>query len=209
MRERSPYGACIVHSGRSLEEWAQQPPRPPRVRPARCPRCGRSARGEVGLRIVSHGTRTRRVVGALTPDGEPVVLSVEVARFRCSVDGCGAVLLVVPRGLAPRHHYAAATIGLSLCLWGMGVTGPTAARSRLCPGAARPCRRWAQPGRWVARAAASGRLFRLAVRLDPVPPGRSGRALARAVASQLAGWSEPQSRSSPEAAVVSGAERCA
>lgn len=36
-------------------------------------------------------------------------------RYRCT--SCGAVVLVVPRGVAPRKHYGYAAIAMALALW--------------------------------------------------------------------------------------------
>jgi hypothetical protein len=47
-------------------------------------------------------------------DGTPTTLVLVCRRYRCI--RCGAVLLVVPRGIAPRKHYGFAAIAMALAL---------------------------------------------------------------------------------------------
>lgn len=51
-------------------------------------------------------------------------------RYRCTT--CGAVLLVVPRGVAPRRHYGYAAIALALALWVVVGEPVREVRRRVC-----------------------------------------------------------------------------
>jgi hypothetical protein len=74
-------------------------------------------------------------------------------RYRCV--GCGAVVTVVPRGVARRRHYGHAAIAFALALWALAGQPAAAVRRRVCAwpvaGAAatgwRTVRRWADAAR--------------------------------------------------------------
>ena len=51
-------------------------------------------------------------------------------RYRCV--GCGAVSLVVPRGVAPRKHYGYAAIAMALTLWLLVGEPVREVRRRVC-----------------------------------------------------------------------------
>jgi hypothetical protein len=51
-------------------------------------------------------------------------------RYRCT--SCGAVLLVVPRGVAPRKHYGYAAIAMALTLWLLVRETVREVRRRVC-----------------------------------------------------------------------------
>lgn len=51
-------------------------------------------------------------------------------RYRCTA--CDAVLLVVPRGVAPRKHYGFAAIAMALALWLVEEAPVREVRRRLC-----------------------------------------------------------------------------
>lgn len=51
-------------------------------------------------------------------------------RYRCTT--CGAVLLVVPRGVAPRKHYGFAAIAMALALWLLMGEPVREVRRRIC-----------------------------------------------------------------------------
>lgn len=85
------------------------------VRPTRCPGC-RAAGRPVGaaLGIVGHGTRERQLRGRIEGAEASGLVVLRVRRFRCLP--CGAVITVVPRGVARRRHFGAGTIGLAIAL---------------------------------------------------------------------------------------------
>jgi hypothetical protein len=51
-------------------------------------------------------------------------------RYRCTT--CGALLLVVPRGVAPRKHYGFAAIAMALALWLLVGVPVREVRHRVC-----------------------------------------------------------------------------
>ena len=108
----------VVHSDLDVKFWMEGPPPTARVRPATCPGCGVAARPlGARLHVVGHGVRERQVRGPLHAGGPPGLVVVRVRRFRCRV--CGAVITVLPRGVAPRRHF------------GLGLSGaPRGARGR-------------------------------------------------------------------------------
>ena len=107
----------IIQSGIDVKFWAQVPPSCSAVRPASCPGCGAASR-EPGksLRVVGHGLRGRDVEGPEEPEAGPASRTVLARRYRCL--GCGAVLVVVPRGVARTLRYTLDAIGYALALWG-------------------------------------------------------------------------------------------
>jgi len=162
-------------------------------------KCGQAARIDgKRLRIVAHGHRLRSVRRQVGEDGGDLA-SVVALRFRCAVEGCGAVMLVVPRDILPAMRYSAAAIATAFCLWGRGGRN-SAARLRHRPAttddtALSP---WRHARRWLALATTGG-LFALGQRLDPASPA-TDRALR--VAGQLAGSAPPHARAGPFAAQV-------
>lgn len=107
----------IIQSAIDVKFWAQVPPSCSAVRPASCPGCGAASR-EPGksLRVVGHGLRGREVEGPDEPEAAPASRAVLARRYRCL--GCGAVLVVVPRGVARGIQYTLDAIGYALALWG-------------------------------------------------------------------------------------------
>ncbi|HLV64713.1 MAG TPA: hypothetical protein VKY73_02840, partial [Polyangiaceae bacterium] len=107
----------VVHSDLDVKFWMEAPPPTARVRPATCPECGGAAR-PLGARLhgVGRGVRERRVRGPLRAGGPGGLVVVRVRRFRCRV--CGAVITVLPRGVAPRRHFGAGAMGLAIALVG-------------------------------------------------------------------------------------------
>src|SRR5690606_1493296 len=97
----------------------EAPPPTARVRPAKCPGCGVAARPlGARLHVVGHGVRERQVRGPLRAGRPPGLVVVRVRRFRCRV--CGAVITVLPRGVAPRRHFGAGAIGLAIAWFADG-----------------------------------------------------------------------------------------
>ena len=64
-----------------------------------------------------HGIRMRLVRGPLRPDGRPEEVEILVRRYRCQ--RCGAVLVVMPRGVLRSRMFSANAIGLALALWAL------------------------------------------------------------------------------------------
>lgn len=103
-----------------IKQWVDRPPSVEEVRPAVDPVCGAASRPVGGrLGIHGHGLRRRLCHGPAAP-GEPSVWRwVLCRRYQCQ--GCGAMLLVVPCGVAPRKHYALSAIAFAVAL--LGVAG--------------------------------------------------------------------------------------
>lgn len=186
---KAAYASCVVRCEPDVESWTDTPPLLDRVRPRCCVKCGSSAWLGSKRRIVSHGRRLRRVLRWSSSSGAQPIW-VTALRFRCTVEGCGAVMLVVPRDVAPGRHYSAPAIGMAVCLWAYG-SRPAHGRAERPARPSSPAHRaWAQPRRWVGAATAGG-LFTLGLRLEPGEPAK-GRALS--LASQLAGAALPDGR---------------
>ncbi|HEY4180213.1 MAG TPA: DUF6431 domain-containing protein, partial [Kofleriaceae bacterium] len=84
------------------------------ARPSACV-CGVPSREPGrGLGLHGHGVRERQLRGPAAA-GPPMTATLVCRRYRCT--SCGAVLLVVPRGVAPRKHYGYAAIAMALTLW--------------------------------------------------------------------------------------------
>lgn len=116
---RAGYGDCVVRARMGESEWRAAPPSAAAVRPPLCLVCGKGAwRGEQ-LRIISHGLRPRGQLGpsSATGSSKPTRRSVLARRYRCAVEGCGAVMLVAPASVAPRLQYSACAVGLAVALW--------------------------------------------------------------------------------------------
>jgi hypothetical protein len=77
---------------------------------------------------------------------------IECRRYRCV--RCGAVLTVVPRGVAPRRHYGHAAFAMALTLWAIERDPVATVRGRVCawPITSESVTRWPTLQRW-ARAA--------------------------------------------------------
>ncbi|WP_437828168.1 DUF6431 domain-containing protein [Sorangium sp. So ce1153] len=130
------------------------------VRPARCPCCDAASRpvnGPLGMR--GHGLRARQVYGPHDAGDAPQQVTVQARRYRCTA--CGAVVVVVPRGLLPRRRYSAAAIGWVLARVGLeGATTPVV-RAEVCSAVVlgvAAAERWLAPSRWID-ASRRGQLF--------------------------------------------------
>jgi hypothetical protein len=110
---------------------------------------------------VGHGLRARQVLGPVVFGGraEPVVIALR--RYRCR--GCGAVLVVGPRGLVAGRCYSAPAIAGALAAVASGQTSATVRRGTSPRGTvgASAAERWITLVRWVD-AARAGRLFAVA-----------------------------------------------
>jgi len=105
------------------------------------------------LTIVGHGQRTRGVEGPAAPDEQPVVQDICARRYRCRA--CGAVVVVVPRGVARGLRYCLPAIAWALALWASerlrepDVRLRTSTAKRVGEASAT---RWASLRRWTRRA---------------------------------------------------------
>lgn len=108
----------IIQSAIDVKFWAKTPPSCSAVRPAICPGCGAASR-EPGrpLAVVGHGLRGREVEGPNEPGEAPSSTPVLARRYRCRP--CGAVLVVVPRGVGRALRYTLDAINYALALWGL------------------------------------------------------------------------------------------
>lgn len=104
--------------------------------------------------IVGHGLRSRDVEGPSEPGEAPASTVVVARRYRCR--SCGAVLVVVPRGVGRALRYTLDAIGYALALWGHAqVTGERARRAvstAKARGLSAP-EQWSSLRRWAARGA--------------------------------------------------------
>lgn len=196
---KTPSECRVVHSEIEVKFWAEGVPPAERVRPACCPRCGAAARplgGRLGL--VGHGLRDRQVRGLLEPHGIAGIIIVRVRRFRCL--GCGAVITVVPRGVAARRHFGAGSLGLGLFLLGRGESYRKI-RDRLGGLGPPEDRGWRTLRRWGSAAGRGALLGRLAAMPIAGPRKRAAR-----VAGIIATYAALSlTRASLEAQVFSGA----
>jgi hypothetical protein len=123
-----------------------------------------------------------------------VLVIVTARRYRCVP--CGAVVIVVPRGVTGRRVYSASAIGFALALWGLALATAAEVRRRVCPitilGHAAVAG-WVTLRRW-ARDVAQQRLFPSAP--DP-GPSASQRCNAARAAAALAASADPTTRALP------------
>lgn len=149
----------IVHDRLDVKGWLARPPTVEAARPGSCPRCtaaGRPAGGALGLH--GHGVRERQLCGPPDADEPPRVTVLVLRRYRCVA--CGAVITVVPRGVARRRHYGHAAIAMALALWALVGETAAAVRARVCAFRITICghdwptlRRWARASGDPERAA--------------------------------------------------------
>ncbi len=126
------------------------------ARPSHCPCCHAASR-PVGrpIVVVGHGLRARQQTGPEVSGGGSVDDEVPVRRYRCRE--CGAVIVVLPRGLLPRFRFRPVAIVLALAAWGLDGVASGTVRQALCPRPAHVMahdswRCWAAPGRWLRTA---------------------------------------------------------
>ena len=62
-----------------------------------------------------HGVRDRQLLGPPEVNAASTMTIVACQRYLCT--SCGAVVMVVPRGIEPRRHYGRAAICLALAAW--------------------------------------------------------------------------------------------
>jgi len=167
-------GCHVVHSDIVVKFWMRELPSVERVRPSCCPRCGVGSRPMGGcLQVVGHGLRDRQIRGCIDADGAAVCITIRVRRYRCRV--CGAMMTVVPLGVAARRHFGAGTLGLAVSLFGHGCQARRI-RERLGGLGAPEVHGWVTLRRWTA-ALVRGSLL---ARLGPLPLAEPRARAARA-----------------------------
>ncbi len=133
--------------------------------------------GAIGLH--GHGLRERHHWGPVELGAAAVLVGILVRRYQCQ--GCGAVVMVVPRGIVRRRLYSASAIALALALYGVAALAPGEVRRRVSPlriVGATAAAGWASLRRW-AGAVRGGRLF-------PVVRAAPAEATLREVAARAA-----------------------
>lgn len=93
-----------------------------------CGKASRPAGGGLGLH--GHGFRERQLRGPLAADDSPRWIVIACRRYACTA--CDAILTVVPRGVAPRHHYGHASIAMAFALWAIVGEPIAEVRRRVC-----------------------------------------------------------------------------
>ncbi len=193
----------IVQAALDVKAWLARLPAVDEVRPGRCPACeapSRPAGGALGLH--GHGLRERHQWGPAGPDGLPELIGLLVRRYRCLA--CGAVVMVVPRGVLRRRLYSASAVALALALFGSARLAPVEVRARLSPlriVGATAASGWASLRRW-SRAVRAGRLFP-AVRA--LPAEATLRQVAARTATTLAAYAPGAGGLAIESAAFIGA----
>jgi hypothetical protein len=138
------------------------------------------------------------VRGLAEPHGVAGIVIVRVRRFRCL--GCGAVVTVVPRGVAARRHFGAGSLGVGLFLLGRGESYRKI-RDRLGGLGPPEDRGWRTLRRWGDAAGRGALLDRLAAMPIAAPRKRAAR-----VAEIVGTYAAPSiAWASLEAQVFSGA----
>jgi hypothetical protein len=146
----------IIHCEVDVKSWTWSRPSCGAVRPSRCPACAVASR-EPGkcLQIVGHGLRRRTLEGPISPDTPPAATEIAARRYRCL--SCGAILVVVPRGVARGFRYSLAAIAWALALWAYQRLPAAAVRARTSTATVvghSSVTRWASLRRWTLSASA-------------------------------------------------------
>lgn len=166
----------VVHADIAVKFWVREIPSVERARPSRCPRCGVGSRPVGGcLQVVGHGLRDRQLRGCLDADDAPASITIQARRYRCRA--CGAVITVVPLGIAARRHFGAGTLGLAVALFGHGCRARQI-RNRLGGLGAPEVHGWVTLRRWTVALARGALLPRLGPLLVEAPRARAARAAA-------------------------------
>ncbi len=132
-----------------------------------------------------HGLRARDQWGPLDVTASPGVGEIRCRRYACQ--RCGAVVLVVPRGILQRRLYSASAVALALALWGVEGLAPAEVRRRVSPWrkvGATAAASWASLRRW-ARAVRAAALFAV---VRATPAGARLREVAARAATTLAAF---------------------
>ena len=148
--------------------------------------CGASSRpvgGRLGLH--GHGLRDRQLCGPPDAARTPTWIVIACRRYLCT--SCGAILTVVPRGVAPRRHYGHAAIAMALALWAIAHEPEADIRRRVCARriSVESPARWPTLARWARAArvelgAAALSLKDAAARAAQLAIGRAPPGLRRA-----------------------------
>jgi hypothetical protein len=176
--------SLIVYRALDVKNWLLQPPTAKEARPGRCPRCQCASRpvgGRLGLH--GHGQRDRQVLGPPEVNAAPMMTIVACRRYLCT--SCGAVVMVVPRGIEPRRHYGRAAICLAMALWALAGQPTTVVRTRVCAWPGRATTSWRTLARWGA-AVAAGRWPWCRAAMGPDARTAAGRAAQIAAGSASA-----------------------
>ncbi len=123
--------------------------------------------------VVGHGLRERTIEGPLAPGQDACATEVATRRYRCRA--CGAVLVVVPRGVAPGYRYSLSAIAWALALWACAELTAAEVRRRTSTAkviGAASATRWASLRRWTQCALA---LFGVATPMSGTMRERAGR----------------------------------
>ena len=179
----------IVHRTLDVKGWRARPPSSEAARPGQCPRCGGASRpAGCGLGLHGHGFRDRAIFGPPDVDAAPERAWVRCRRYRCV--GCAAIMLVVPRGVAPRRHYGLAAIAMAMTLWAILELPPARVRERICVS---PSVAWGTEWATLRR---SARAARAVVDLPVI----TLREVAARVAQIAIGRAPPSLRTAPQVA---------
>jgi hypothetical protein len=130
-----------------------------------------------------------------------VLIAILARRYQCQP--CGAIVMVVPRGLVRRRLYSASAVALALALYGVARLSPRDVRRRVSPHrvvGATAAAGWASLRRWC-RAVRAGELF--VVRA--LPAGATLREIAARAATTLAAYAPGAGGLSIESAAFIGA----
>ena len=156
--------------------------------------------GTLGLH--GHGLRERHQWGPVEVGGTPRLLGILARRYECQ--SCGAIVMVVPRGVIYRRLYSAGAIALALALWGVTGLAPAEVRRRVSPLAfagATAAAGWANLRRW-SRAVRAGRLFPV---VRALPAEATLRQVAARAATTLAAYAPGAGGRSLDSATFLGA----
>lgn len=176
-----------------IKSWILDPPSVEEARPPACPCCRSPSCPLVGgLTLHGHGLRERQVRGPEHPWGKPLIRSVLTRRYLCVA--CGAMIVVGPRGLAPRRLFSTTAVAFAMALFGLCGQSAFAVRRQVSPWSvvgATAASGWGSLKRW-ARAIRDGQLFG---ELRRCPAGWSLRQVAARAAAALAARSQNADRS--------------
>lgn len=194
LRSSTGSSSRIVYSALDVKSWMQASPSVEAARPGVCPGCGAASRAPgARLGLHGHGVRDRQLRGPPSVDAASTTQVLVCRRYRCV--GCGAVIVVVPRGIAPRKHYGHAAITFALALWAIAGRPAAAVRRRVCawPVSGATATGWRTLRRWTDDAG--------------VALGLDDRRVAAARAAQIAAGRAPPPIAGPawELAYAGGA----
>jgi len=193
----------IVQAALDVKRWLVDPPGVDEARPGRCPACAAPSRpvgGALGLH--GHGLRERHQWGPVELGAAAVLIAVLARRYQCQA--CGAVVMVVPRGIVGRRLYSASAIALALTLYGVAALAPGEVRRRVSPlriVGATAAAGWASLRRW-SRAVRARRLFPV---VRALPAEATLRQVAARAATTLAAYAAGAGGMPVESAAFLGA----